>query len=86
MSNIYIGDSNFDTQISSDELAPEYFPTAEDLAEAGEFFAQMNDDAVAQMSDDDWKSECQKSSGHHAHGWLNPDRPNEDFDWLFIQA
>lgn len=83
---MYIGDSNFDAQICSDELTPEYFPTAEDLAEAGQFFAETNDEAVSQMSDDDWESECRKSSGHQANEWLNPDQPNEDFDWLFIRA
>ena len=83
---MYIGDSNFDTQICSDELAPEYFPTAEDLAEAGEFFAQMHEESLSQMSDDDRESECRKSSGHHDHEWLNPDQPDEDLDWLFVQA
>lgn len=83
---MYIGDSNFDTQICSDELAPEYFPTVEDLAEAGRFFAEQHMLELEQLSDDGWLiwEKESSSNGHHAHEWLNPDKPNEDFDWLFI--
>jgi len=51
----YIGDSNFDTQINSDELTPEYQPTEQDHRDMAEAWAEeMDGDHASGLASAGW--------------------------------